>query len=211
MQSNDIVTKGTPFIVSAPSGAGKTTLVKALISSVEGLTVSVSHTTRLPRANETDGVDYYFVSREAFAQLKGEGKFLEYAQVFDNEYGTSQGSVLERLEESLDVILEIDWQGAQKVREIWPHAVSIFILPPSRQTLESRLKTRAQDSQEVIARRLSEAVRDMSHYSEYDYLVINDDLGSALTNLQSIVQAVRLQTVRQKQQHETLLQSLLKS
>lgn len=203
--------KATLYIISAPSGAGKTSLVKQLIATVEDLTVSVSHTTRPKRDGEVDGVDYHFVSQETFKQMIGEGAFLEHAQVFDNFYGTAQETVQQNLDNGLDVILEIDWQGAAQVRKMMPDCQSIFILPPSIEVLEQRLRHRGQDDEAVIARRMRDAVNEMSHYAEFDYLVVNDDFETALDELRSIIVSNRL-TLRQQQiKLEGLLKDLLGS
>lgn len=183
--------QGTLYIISAPSGAGKTSLVKALIDSTDDIMVSVSHTTRGMRPGEVDGRDYHFTDAESFRVMIADNAFLEHAEVFGNFYGTSRSSALDRMEQGMDVILEIDWQGAQQVRRKMPEAVSIFILPPSREELERRLRGRGTDSDEVIARRLGEAVTEMSHYSEFDYLVFNDDFDTALTQLRAIIIARR--------------------
>ncbi|HTY50799.1 MAG TPA: guanylate kinase [Steroidobacteraceae bacterium] len=174
-------------MISAPSGAGKTSLVKALLDRDPGLTVSVSHTTRKPREHEVDGREYHFVSPGQFRESIERGEFLEYAQVFDNYYGTGRASVEKLLAAGRDVILEIDWQGARQVRERARGCASIFILPPSRQALAARLRDRRTDSAEVIARRLRDAVGDMSHYSEFDYVVVNDRFETALEELARIV------------------------
>ena len=200
---------GTLFIFSAPSGAGKTSLVKALLEAMDGIEVSVSHTTRPPRPGEVDGVDYHFVDVPTFEKMVAEGAFLEHARVFDNYYGTARASVEARLRAGVDVILEIDWQGARLVREQFPDAVGVFILPPSREALEARLRGRGQDSDEVIARRMRDAVREMSHYGEFDYLVFNDDFDVALGELQAIVTCQRLATPRQAARHADLLARLL--
>ncbi len=200
---------GTLYIISAPSGAGKTSLVKALLESTDDIIVSVSHTTRAPRTGEVDGKDYHFTDVETFREMIGAGAFLEHAQVFDNFYGTSRSSTLDLMARGVDVILEIDWQGAQQVREKMPEAVSIFILPPSRQELEKRLRGRGTDADEVIARRLGEAVTEMGHYQEFDYLVFNDDFDTALSELRAIVIARRqraaVQIARQQAQLDALL------
>lgn len=175
------------FVISAPSGAGKTSLVRALLRRRPNLVVSVSHTTRAQRANEVDGRDYHFVSRERFEELKAGGAFLEHAQVFDNNYGTGAQQVRERLAQGRDVVLEIDWQGAQQVRRSLPESVTIFVLPPSRAALRERLRERRTDTPEVIERRLRDAVGDMSHYREFDYVVVNDDFERALLELGSIL------------------------
>jgi len=176
------------FVISAPSGAGKTSLVRALLERRSQLVVSVSHTTRRPRAHEVDGSDYHFVTPEQFRALVDGGAFLEHAQVFDNHYGTGERQVRERLASGHDVILEIDWQGARQVRRSMPECVSIFILPPSRAALEERLLARRTDSAEVIARRLRDAVTDMGHYREFDYVVVNDRFEQAVLDLESILE-----------------------
>ena len=176
------------FVISAPSGAGKTSLVKALLQRLPGLRVSTSHTTRPPRPNEQDGREYYFVSPAQFQQLVDEQAFLEHAQVFDNFYGTSLGQLREKLAAGHDVILEIDWQGARQVRAALPGCCTIFILPPSLPALKARLNGRATDSAAVIARRLADAVADMSHWQEFDYVVVNDDFDRAVDELVAIIQ-----------------------
>ncbi len=200
---------GTLYIVSAPSGAGKTSLVKALLDAQPQVRVSVSHTTRGIRPGEVDGVNYHFVSREEFLQRLEHNEFLEHAEVFGNLYGTSQRWLEQTLEEGYDLILEIDWQGAQQVRRLMPQARSIFILPPSREALRQRLTHRGQDSEEVIDARMREAVSEMTHYVEYDYLVINDDFTHALGDLQAIFRANRLLQPAQQQRFEGLLEQLL--
>lgn len=202
-------TGSTLFVVSAPSGAGKTSLVKELLGSDDGLAVSVSHTTRAMRPGERDGVDYHFVDEPTFRAMVTEGKFLEHAQVFDNFYGTAQASVEATLAQGLDVVLEIDWQGARQVRERFPAAVSVFILPPSRQALEQRLRGRGQDSDDIIARRMRDARSETEHYSEYDYLVVNDDFEAALAQLRAIVAAERLRLRKQRLRQGALLADLL--
>lgn len=200
---------GTLYIISAPSGAGKTSLVKALIDQIDSLRVSVSHTTRAMRPGEIDGVNYHFTSREAFLARVNESDFLEHAEVFGNLYGTSQSTVEQTLAEGNDLILEIDWQGAQQVRRAMPDARSIFILPPSRTTLRERLTNRGQDDESVIEGRMALAVDEISHYVEYDYLVINDDFNTALDDLKSILRSARLNVSRQEQRHKGLLTALL--
>jgi len=175
------------YVISAPSGAGKTSLVKALLARLPELRVSTSHTTRKPRPNEQDGREYFFVSNEEFNALVDDRAFLEHAQVFDNQYGTSWQQLEEKLAAGHDVILEIDWQGAQQVRAAMPACRSIFILPPSREALRQRLNGRQTDSPAVIERRLADAVTDMSHYSEFDYVVVNDDFDEAVEQLVQIV------------------------
>jgi guanylate kinase len=201
--------KGNLFVVSAPSGAGKTSLVKRLRAEMSGLAVSVSHTTRAQRPGEVDGQDYFFVAREVFEEMIGQAAFLEHARVFDNYYGTAQSSVETALARGEDVILEIDWQGARQVRRLFPECSSIFILPPSRPALEERLRSRGQDSDAVIARRMSDAIDEMSHYAEYDYLLVNDVFEDALVELKSLVIAQRLCQIRQAEVLAALLQGLL--
>lgn len=201
--------QGTLFIVSAPSGAGKTSLVRELIESLDGIQVSVSHTTRERREGEVDGVNYHFVDVPAFEAMIEHGDFFEYARVFDNYYGTSRRTVEAMLAAGQDVILEIDWQGARQVRQQLPDAVSVFILPPSREELERRLASRGTDEHAVIARRMRDAVDEMTHHDEYDYLVINDDFTTALRELQSLVIARRLTREKVSEHHAPLLAALL--
>ena len=203
------VTTGQLFIVSAPSGAGKTSLVNALLETLSGIEVSVSHTTRAPRVGERTGIDYNFIGQEGFQQLIDKEGFLEHATVFGNSYGTSKALVEERLAQGVDVILEIDWQGAQQVRKIMKNCCSIFILPPSKQVLDERLRSRGQDSEEVISKRMRTAVDEMMHYSEYDFLVVNDDFKVALNELVAVVQSQRLVMQRGKQAYSTLINQLL--
>lgn len=179
--------RGRLFVVAAPSGAGKTSLVRALLESEPGVRFSVSTTTRQKRPSETDGVDYHFVTEERFDELAGQDAFLEHATVFDNKYGTTREAVERELDAGHDVILEIDWQGARQVRKAMPHCTSIFILPPTRGELEKRLRGRGQDSDEVIARRLQDAVADMEHWKEFDHVVVNDDFDAAVDALRAIV------------------------
>ncbi len=200
---------GTLYIVSAPSGAGKTSLVKALLESTPGIELSVSHTTRAMRPGEEDGKHYHFVDIDTFKAMIRDRNFLEHAQVFDNFYGTSRSSTLDQVARGMDVILEIDWQGAQQVREMIPEAVGIFILPPSREALEERLRGRGQDGDEVIARRMRDAESEMSHYGEFDYLIINDDFDTALNELCAVFLARRQEAARQKLRHAELLAKLL--
>jgi guanylate kinase len=178
---------GRLFIFSAASGTGKTSLANALIESVPDVEFSVSHTTRAPRPGEKYGVHYYFVSREEFEMMVAAGQFLEHAQVFDNYYGTSRPQVEQRLKQGKSVILDIDWQGARSIKTRMPEAVSIFILPPSRAALEERLIKRGQDSPDVIARRMRDAVSEMRHHDEFDYVVVNDDFEAALADLRAII------------------------
>lgn len=199
----------TLFIIAAPSGAGKTSLVKALIEKTADMAVSVSHTTRPQRYGEQQGVNYHFVDITQFEQLIEQQDFLEYATVFGNYYGTSKTWVNEKLAQGIDVILEIDWQGAQQVRKSVPDAVGIFILPPALTTLQQRLCDRGQDAQEVIATRLAGAQAEMRHYAEFDYLVINDDFSTALEDLAAIVRATRLKQAPQAKKNAQLLTHLL--
>lgn len=200
---------GTLFVISAPSGAGKTSLVKALLEKTENIGVSVSHTTRAKREGEQDGVDYNFVDKATFEQMVEEAAFLEHAQVFDNYYGTAAANIEATLKQGEDVILEIDWQGAAQVRKQLPYAVNVFILPPSQSALEERLRARGQDSDDIIARRMRDAKSETSHYSEYDYLVVNNDFESAFIELKSIVLARRSRYGAQSQRLASLLTELL--
>ncbi len=200
---------GSLFIVSAPSGAGKTSLVNALTGRDERVHVSVSHTTRAMRPGEEDGVNYFFVDKERFEDMQRSGNFLESAEVFGNCYGTSSEWVELQVRAGNDVILEIDWQGAQQVRNEWPDCVSIFILPPSRDTLLERLTKRGQDDSSIIEQRMHKAVSEMSHYMDYDYLVVNDDFERALGDLHAILRARRLETMAQEVGNARLLDDLL--
>jgi guanylate kinase len=200
---------GSLFIVTAPSGAGKTSLVKALLEKTAGLEVSVSYTTRKPRPGETDGVHYHFVDVPMFERMIAQGVFLEHAKVFENYYGTSREKVAEKLRHGIDLILEIDWQGARQVRTFFPDALGIFVLPPSRAVLEQRLRNRQTDSDDVINRRLREAVSDMSHYAEFEFVVVNDEFERALLELQAIVTAQRLRLSASQQRLAPLLPDLL--
>ena len=180
--------RGRLYVISAPSGAGKPSLVKALLAGEPRLRLSISHTTRTRRPTEVEGREYHFVSRSQFAQLVARGEFLEHARVFDNDYGTSRAFVESELSQGHDVLLEIDWQGAQQVRRAMPDCVSIFVLPPARQALAERLARRATDTAEVIRRRLKDAAGDMSHYDEFDYVVVNDDFDRAVADLKRIIE-----------------------
>lgn len=201
--------KGTLYTVSAPSGAGKTSLVNALVESLQDLKVSVSHTTRAKRPGEIEGVDYHFVSHEEFLGMVHRNEFLEHAQVFTNHYGTSKTWVESTLALGTDVILEIDWQGARQVRNLLPEARSIFVLPPSRETLRERLTGRGQDKAEIIDARMAEARNEMSHFDEAHYLIVNDDFDTALQEFRAILLAQRLLLEKQRQRHHSLLKSLL--
>jgi guanylate kinase len=200
---------GDLYVISAPSGAGKTSLVAALHSSQPELHVSVSHTTRPRRSDEIDGVNYHFVSEKDFVAMIDADAFLEHARVFDRSYGTARDSVEKFLAAGEDVILEIDWQGAGQVRQRHPGCIGIFILPPSREALAERLAGRAQDSDAIIARRMRDAVAEMSHCCEFDYLVINDTFEVALADLRSIIRCRRLRQQRQNLLHGELIGSLL--
>lgn len=200
---------GTLYIVSAPSGAGKTSLLKVLLENAAGIGVSVSHTTRAMRPGEENGVHYHFVDVATFQQMIGQGDFLEHAQVFDNFYGTSQAAVTAQLASGQDVILEIDWQGARQVRERFTDAVGIFILPPSKAALRERLTDRGQDDQAIIDRRMRDAEAEMSHYAEFDYLVVNDDFDTAVADLQAVISSQRLGMSRQRIWQKDLIADLL--
>jgi len=178
---------GKLFVFAAPSGAGKTTLVHAVVTKHPELRFSISYTTRKPRRNEADGVDYLFVDEEEFMRLRDQGEMLEYAEVFDNYYASSRSQVEAHLADNRNVILEIDWQGAQQVRESMPECVTIFILPPSVEELERRLRDRRTDAPEVIERRLRDALSDMAHWDEFDHVIINDDLNQAVSDLEDVL------------------------
>ena len=175
------------FIIAAPSGCGKTSLVEALIKKTKNLWVSVSYTTRPPRPDEVNGINYYFISNNEFDGMVNNGAFVEHAMVFDNHYGSSTKLIKDKLNEGVNVILEIDWQGARQVKENMPKAISIFILPPSKKALLGRLQQRAQDNDAIINKRMSDAQNQMQHFNEFDYLVINDDFNSALNDLNLII------------------------
>ncbi|TPH05794.1 guanylate kinase [Haemophilus haemolyticus] len=206
------MSQGNLYILSAPSGAGKSSLISALLASDSSTQkmVSVSHTTRAPRPGEVEGVHYYFVSKEEFESLIEQDLFLEYAKVFGgNYYGTSLPAIEENLAKGIDVFLDIDWQGAQQIRKKVPSVKSIFILPPSLPELERRLIGRGQDSEEVITERMSKAISEISHYDEYDYVIVNDDFEKALKDLQSILQSERLTKDYQQKQNAMLIKQLL--
>ncbi|SLM61186.1 Guanylate kinase [Dickeya aquatica] len=210
-QTESTMAQGTLYIVSAPSGAGKSSLIQALLKTqpLYDTQVSVSHTTRAVRPGEVHGEHYFFVSVDEFKRMIAEEDFLEYAEVFGNYYGTSRAAIEQVLATGVDVFLDIDWQGARQIRERMPQARSIFILPPSQDELERRLRGRGQDSEEVIARRMKQAVAEMSHYAEYDYLIVNDDFDLALLDLKTIIRAERLRLTRQKVRHDALITKLL--
>ena len=203
------MSKGTLYIISAPSGAGKTSLVKELISNVSDVMVSISTTTRAMRSGEQDGVDYHFVDKENFLSMVEHSAFLEHAKVFDNYYGTSQQHVERELLKGKDVVLEIDWQGARQVRRLIQDSQSIFIVPPSTDALKERLQNRGQDDDEIIQRRMQDAINEMSHYAEFDFLVANDDWDQALQELKCIIKSNRLRQLRQERSLEKLLIDLL--
>ncbi|MDH5516264.1 MAG: guanylate kinase [Gammaproteobacteria bacterium] len=200
---------GTLYIISAPSGAGKTSLLRELLNTSDEVVVSVSHTTRAQRQGEIDGVHYHFVDESRFASMADKGEFLEHARVFDNYYGTSQQHVEALLTSGKDVVLEIDWQGAEQVRKQIAENVSIFILPPSKKELRLRLSGRATDSEEIIDRRMRDAESEMSHYGEFDYLIVNDDFNIALEEIRAILVANRMKISKQDQRLKALLVDLL--
>ncbi len=201
--------RGTLYTISAPSGAGKTSLVTALLEKSTGLQVSISHTTRQKRPGEVDGVNYHFVSKEQFQAMLKQQAFLEHAQVFSNNYGTSRQWVDDTLARGCDVILEIDWQGAAQIHQQLPDTVSIFVLPPSKNTLLERLTQRGQDGPEVIAQRIAEAQAEMSHFADADYLIINDVFATALKELALIISSGKLLRKKQQRQHQALIKELL--
>ena len=200
---------GLLFVVSAASGTGKTSLVKALLERVNNLHVSVSHTTRGQRPGELDGVHYHFTQKQDFIDLVEQGGFIEYAEVFGNYYGTAQATVKEQLAKGHDVLLEIDWQGAQQVRKLFPESKQIFILPPSQFDLRQRLSNRGTDAVDVIEYRLSCAVEDMQQYVNFDYVIINDDFNKALHDLEAVIIANRLVLSQQANRHQELIQKLI--
>ena len=202
---------GSLFIVAAPSGGGKTSLVKKLVSDVVNINVSVSHTTRKKRPGETDGIDYFFVDEPTFRSMVDDCAFIEHAQVFNHFYGTSEAQITDRLKAGIDVVLDIDWQGAQQIRNAFSNAVSIFVIPPSLDTLKQRLMGRQQDDEQVISNRMQSACEELSHYPEFDYLIVNDDFAKAGDELRAIVIAHRLRMVRQAEEQRKLLSFLLSS
>ena len=204
------------FIIAAPSGCGKTSLVEALIKKTKNLCVSVSHTTRPPRPDEANGINYYFVSIDEFEEMIKQNAFVEHAMVFDNHYGSSSQLIKEKLDEGVDVILEIDWQGARQVKNNMPNSTSIFILPPSKEALLERLQQRAQDNDETINKRMSDAQNQMQHFNEFDYLIINDNFDSALNDLNLIIclldkasERFSLSLSEQSKKHKKLLKKLI--
>ncbi len=198
------------FVISAPSGCGKTSLVKALVEKTHNLCVSISHTTRKPRSGEVHGKNYFFVSKKEFDQINNDNGFIESAQVFDNYYGSAKQTVKDLLASAQDVILEIDWQGARQVKKSFSQAVGIFILPPSIETLKDRLTDRGQDSPTIVNRRMQDAVSEMQHYDEFDYLVINDNFNMALDDLSAIIHAQRLNTIQQSKKYQSILKTLIR-
>ena len=181
------MSKARVFVLSAPSGAGKTSLIRALLDSTEQVAVSLSHTTRLPRTGEHDGIDYHFVSAEVFESMVQQNEFLEYADIFDHRYGTARSEIERQQQQGKNVILEIDWQGAQSIRRTWPEVVSIFILPPSVDALRQRLQGRGTDDETVIERRLAQACADIRHCDEFSYSLVNDDFDAAVTQLRQLI------------------------
>jgi guanylate kinase len=202
---------GNLYILSAPSGAGKSSLINALLADLpcKEVRLSISHTTRNPRPAEEDGVHYYFTTHAEFEALIEKDHFLEWAEVFDNYYGTSLPMIEKSLEQGVDVFLDIDWQGARQIRQKVPNVKTIFILPPSREELKNRLVGRGQDSEETIAKRMAEAESEMSHYNEFDYVIVNDDFQQALAELKAILTAERLKLSSQEIRHKALIEQLL--
>ena len=201
---------GNLFIISAPSGAGKTSLVHALLNLNPHIDLSISYTTRDPRSGEQNGKDYYFVSREDFLAMANRGEFLESAEVYGNLYGTSQIWISQEIAKGRDVLLEIDWQGAAQVRRLFPDCISVFILPPSIAALETRLKGRGKDNDAVIAKRLAAAREDIAHVAEFDYVIINDNLNNALRELDAVVLSAKLTCAKQLERHQALINQLQK-
>ena len=200
--------KGNLFVVTAPSGAGKTTLVAALLAADSQVQLSISFTTRPPRAGEVNGKDYHFVDRAEFERMIAAGELLEFAEVYGNYYGTSQVWINQVMENGRDILLEIDWQGAQQVRRIFPNAIGIFILPPCIDTLENRLRGRGKDSEEVIARRMAVAKEEVNHVDEFDYVIVNEHIDDAVRDIVAVVRAQRLTLLRQSNRHTALISSL---
>jgi guanylate kinase len=204
-----MLNKGMLYIIAAPSGAGKTSLVRAMVDQVDNIVISISHTTRPARPGEVNGDNYHFVSNEAFQELIQKKIFLEHAQVFGFQYGTSADWVSAQIQLGKDVVLEIDWQGAKQIRQLFPYTTGIFIVPPSLNVLQRRLQERAQDSDQVIAKRMLAAKEEISHYQDFDYLIINDIFELAVNDLKNIVLANRLRRERQEKVNQKLLESLL--
>lgn len=202
--------KGNLYIIAAPSGTGKTTLVKALVEALDNITVSISHTTRMKRPNEVHGINYYFIDKTEFEQMILQQDFLEYARIFDHFYGTSKRWVNETLAQGTDVILEIDWQGHQQIKRLFPHSISIFILPPTLEDLRNRLVSRNQDHVDIINQRLADARKTVSHIHEFDYIIVNDEFDHAIHDLKSIVESGRLQQARQAAKLTKLIENLSK-
>ena len=200
---------GIPFVIAAPSGAGKTSLVAALLQKIPNLQLSISHTTRPKRSNEQNGVNYHFVDEATFKHMREAGDFIEYAKVYDHYYGTSRTWLMDTLAKGFDVVLEIDWQGARHIKQALPSSVAIFVLPPSTATLQQRLRLRAQDDQEVIDSRMSQAKSEMSHYKEFDFVLINDSFEQALSDLQAILRVQYLSKDYQVAHQKALLSALL--
>jgi guanylate kinase len=200
---------GNLYIVAAPSGGGKTSLVKQLVTHLDNIEVSISHTTRAMRPGEKDGVDYFFVSQDKFITMVNDNQFIEHAQVFNNFYGTSAEQINNRLKQGIDIILDIDWQGSKQIKHLFPDAVGIFIVPPSLEELQQRLMNRRQDNQEIIGDRMKKAQDEMSHYPEFDYLIVNDNFEHAASELEAIVVANRLCMKSQVNKQVKLLSFLL--
>jgi len=201
---------GNLFVIGAPSGAGKTSLVHALLNIDPHIDLSISYTTRDPRPGEQDGKDYHFVSRETFLEMAKRGEFLESAEVYGNLYGTSQTWISQEIAKGRDILLEIDWQGAAQVRRLFPDCISIFILPPSIAALEQRLKGRGKDNDVVISKRMAAVCEDVSHVAEFNYVIINDNLSDALRELNAVVLSARLRCVNQLSRHQALINQLQK-
>lgn len=200
---------GTLYIISAASGAGKTSLVNAVLAQVDKLVVSVSHTTRAPREGEVEGQNYHFIDQQTFTRMVTDSEFFEFATVFGNMYGTSRQHIQGQLQQGMDVILEIDWQGARQIRQLMADCKSVYIVPPSTTALRQRLNSRGQDDAETISRRMHDAISEMSHYVEFDYLIINDDFDEARDNLAAIIKGNRMLHEHQQQKHAELLAQLL--
>ncbi len=199
---------GSLFVISAPSGAGKTSLVHALLATNPQIDLSVSYTTREPREGEVDGIAYHFISRESFIEMAGRGEFLESAEVYGNFYGTSQNWISQENAKDRDILLEIDWQGAAQVRRLFPECISIFIMPPSLEALEQRLRGRGTDHDDVIARRMAAVREDVAHIAEFEYVIINDNLNEALREFNAVVLAARLRASKQLARHQNLINQL---